>query len=169
MALTNFHEDITDDVQKHAPYGYTTKTNWDNARVRYAEVTLSSGQILAMHTTPVEVIPATGANTMIRVLSITASITFNSIQYAGGSSVSLVYSGGSVSAITALSNSLIASAVDSVQSTSIIDLGVLSKSSYDNLGVDIKTGLAFSAGDSEVKILSSYIVMDISQYDKTIH
>ena len=59
--------------------------------VQSSAITLTSAQILAMNTTPVSVIPAQGAGTLIEVLSAVADYIYGTAQYTSGGAIGLFY------------------------------------------------------------------------------
>lgn len=56
---------------------------------------LTTAQVLALHTTPVSLIPAPGAGKYIEVISVVAKTTFNTIAYTGSNALELRYTDGS--------------------------------------------------------------------------
>lgn len=57
----------------------------------HARVTLSSAQILALATTPVQIVPAQGAGTIIELIGATVVYNFNTTAYAGGGNVGFAF------------------------------------------------------------------------------
>lgn len=53
--------------------------------------TLTSAEILSLHTTPIEIIPAQGAGTFISVLYVLYSMTYNTTPYATDTTLRIVY------------------------------------------------------------------------------
>jgi len=162
MALTNFHEDITDDVQKHAPYGYTTKTNWDNARVRSLTVTLSSADILALNTTDIEIVPSVIGKVHIPIFS-SIKLDFNSIAYASGSVVLLYYDNTTTGtyAISVSGAALIQSSVDQFganYSPLSLDFAL---SLLENKPLVIGCSTAFVNGNSTMDVTIHYLSIDV--------
>ena len=83
-------------------------------QLKHVTVTLSSPQILVLHTTPVELIAAQGAGKSISVVRVTAAVTAGT-PYAGGSNVLVYYttSGSALGALgIALSSTFLTTAVD---------------------------------------------------------
>jgi hypothetical protein len=60
----------------------TTSNDIASLAIKKVKVTLSSSEILALFTTPKVLIAAQGANTIINVISIAASLVYNSTPYA---------------------------------------------------------------------------------------
>lgn len=86
----------TDGTIVPAQLGNATNTGQELTR----EVTLTPANIVAMYTTPVEVIPAPGAGKYIEVLSATLIYDYATAAYTGGGAVTLNYGSGGA-AITA--------------------------------------------------------------------
>ena len=76
-----------------------------------AEVTITPANIVAMYTTPVEVLPAPGAGKVIEVLSAVLVYDFLTAAYTGGGVVTLAYgsSGATITANIAAANAFAAS------------------------------------------------------------
>ena len=66
-----------------------------NDTLNVVQFTLTSAQILALNTTPITIVPATGAGTLIQVDGITAKLVFNSIAYTGANPISFAYTNAS--------------------------------------------------------------------------
>lgn len=60
-----------------------------------AYITLTSAQILALNATPITLIPAYGASTVIIVKRVTAKLNFNSVAYTGANNLETRYTDGS--------------------------------------------------------------------------
>lgn len=67
----------------------------DPGILKAAQVTLTTAQLLALHTTPVSLIPAQGAGTVIEIVSIHAKLVFNSVAYTGSNALEIRYTNGS--------------------------------------------------------------------------
>lgn len=111
----------------------TTNNSNDNSlgyNLLFLTKTLSSNDILNAFTTPVEVIPAPGPNKMIMMYEAELILTFNSIAYTGGGTVSLPYSSLSngiifnAATITAAASAWVGSA-QSVMSTTFINQSIV--------------------------------------------
>lgn len=61
--------------------------------IQFAQVTLSSAQLLALNTSPPVIVPAPGAGKAILVLNCWYSLTFGTAQYADASTLGLGYLG----------------------------------------------------------------------------
>ena len=67
----------------------------------YAKVTVTSTQIKALHTSPVTLIPAKGANSIIIVDGIAAKLIYNTAAYTGSNPIAFTYTNASGTAVTA--------------------------------------------------------------------
>lgn len=87
-----------------------------------AEVTITPANIVAMYTTPVEVLPAPGAGKVIEVLSAVLIYDFLTAAYTGGGVVTLAYGSGgaTITANIAAANSFAASG-DKVYPLSVLN------------------------------------------------
>jgi hypothetical protein len=59
-----------------------------------AQISLSSAQILALNTTPIEIIPAQGVGTIIKVIDVTVKYTHVTTSYSTADDLRIKYSGG---------------------------------------------------------------------------
>lgn len=84
-----------------APTIPTSSISKLNSLVTSTTVTLTSSQILALHGTPITLIPAQGANTIIVVTGIAAFLRFNSAAYVGTNNLEFRYTNGSGAKVTA--------------------------------------------------------------------
>ena len=160
MALTNFHEDITDDVQKHAPYGYTDKTNWSSALMNYVELTLTSGEVNALDTSAFELVEAQGANKVI-IPEFVTSVRKAGTAYTTGSNFKLYYDSGTTdSQWVAISSSALTGTVEYIYFNSHFGSGNAS-SVMANKNISLSGG-AISGGTGEVVVRLWYRVIDIS-------
>ena len=76
-----------------------------------AKISLTSAQILNLYTTPIQLIPSPGVGNFINVLSITASLIYNTLTYTTNTTMSIYFPGSSGSLSN---NSLLASSASSV-------------------------------------------------------
>lgn len=83
----------------------------EQSMMRYADVTISSAEVLALRTTPKTLVAAPGAGFCIVPLAVYATIDFNSIAYDNGTdTLDILYSGGS--AIISFATTLIEASAD---------------------------------------------------------
>lgn len=66
-----------------------------------SRVTLTPAQVLALHTTPVVLVPAMGARSYVLVDSVEARLAFNSVAYTGTNALEVRYTDGSGTKATA--------------------------------------------------------------------
>lgn len=135
----------------------------DPAGLQLATVALSAAQLIAMGTTPVNILPAPGANKVIAVEQIVFQMKSTATQFTGGGVVTFVYSGGSVATHT---GSVPASVVQSATG-SMTELGPAVASNGTtlpaNTGVDITNATApFAAGTGTAKVFVKFRVLDVS-------
>lgn len=69
--------------------------------VAVSKMILSPTQVKALHTTPVTLVPAQGATTVVIVDGITARVNFNSAAYTGANNLEFRYTDGSGTKVTA--------------------------------------------------------------------
>ncbi len=67
----------------------------------YTRTVLTSAQVLALHTTPITLVAAPGANTVVIVDSIDAKVVFNTTAYTGANNLEFRYTNGSGTKVTA--------------------------------------------------------------------
>ncbi len=83
--------------------------DWDKDKpndVLTNKITLSSAQLLNIFTSPVTIIPAPGAGKAINILSVAASLNFNSVAYTGGEILSILETDGSGNSWTSLTSGI---------------------------------------------------------------
>lgn len=102
----------------HGSYpAYVSQLNLSNgvdsgAPLLSTKVTLTSAQILAIHTTPINLVGAQGANTYIELIGLVAKLDFNTTAYsASTNTLQILYTNGSGATVaTALPNAFLTSA-----------------------------------------------------------
>ena len=78
-----------------------TSANLDPQILQYVSFPLTLAQILALHGTPITIVAAQGAGTLIEVVSAVLNLVYGSAAYAGGGVVSLNYGNTANLAVTA--------------------------------------------------------------------
>lgn len=160
--------DETDSVN-HYEYGYRTaydnhigyKSNdgtkvWGNA-IQHLRVTLTTAEVKALNSTPIEIIPAPGAGKLILGLVYCTYLDFNSAAYVGSPTMSIEYSGGA-SLVTIANNILLA--VADYQDTG----GLVTPKGAPvlNTAVDISASADPTAGDSPLVVDIWYRILDFN-------
>lgn len=127
-------------------------------------VSLSSAQILAIHTTPIELIAAQGAGTVSVIDRIVYSLDAGT-QYANGDSIAVVYDGASTPLVKVIEAGDVTSATDVVKVKRPVDSGGdnLAITAGINQSVKLQQGTptAFITGTGTVKLIISYQVVTI--------
>jgi len=100
---------ITSQDRRYIEDAITNKVATDHlleAIITTAEISLSYDQILALNTSPVEIVPAPGAGKVIEFVSAILATYFNTAAYTGGDVVSIAIGGGgnSVSSTVSTAN-----------------------------------------------------------------
>ena len=132
------------------------------------KVTLTSAQILNLHNTPVELIPAAGGSTFIVVLSIYSFLDFNTTPYTGqqGSDIKVRYGDGTIQTnfSTLLSQSSLGASQDTFRALS----GFFSFTSnpplqawLPNTNVQVYSDAANTNGDSPITFYVTYMIKNL--------
>ena len=87
--MSNFHSE-TSEAQKHPPQSHTAQ-QWSDSRLRHIKVELSSANLLDLNGTPIEVIAAQGADTMIVLLNAYAFLDYGTGAYTAANDLILRY------------------------------------------------------------------------------
>ena len=148
-----------------------TKTiSWANVLlseglVQNIKVTLTSAQILDLHNTPVELIPAPGVNKFIQLLSIYTYLDFNTTAYVTSPSGAIYYRYGDNT--TPVQEYSLAGVTQMLQKTKdTFQGGQLPTFSIDDAWLPNENVQAFSNvasfdGDSPIHVYISYIIKDL--------
>ena len=79
----------------NASDAYVQPPDLDLAILKIAQVTLTPTQLKAMHTTPIALVPAQGAGTVIEVVSIHGKLVFGTAAYTGNNAMEFRQTDGS--------------------------------------------------------------------------
>jgi len=127
--------------------------------IQSATVTLSPSDILSMHSNPITLIPAQGANTFISVLSVVAFLDFNSVPYSVDPTYRVEYDNGS--GIIQNSNALSYSA-DYLARNYTSTISTSGSITIINSAVRITTPTSNpTLGDSPLKVTILYTVINL--------
>jgi len=97
---------IKSKIDKIVQYPKSEIKNAISAVANGVEINLTAANIVAMNTTPVEVVPAPGAGYVLEFISAALIYDYDTATYTGGGDVTLEYSGGAaVSTTVAAANS----------------------------------------------------------------
>jgi hypothetical protein len=78
----------------------TSNNNIADYLVQHAKGVLSNAQLLALHTTPVALVPAAGAGTYISVDEIVLTLNYGTIAFTGNNNMEFRYTDGSGAKVT---------------------------------------------------------------------
>ena len=126
----------------------------------YIDTEISSAQILDLHNTPVELVPAQGTNTVIIIGQMLVKYTFVTTAYSqgGSSNVSalvryngLSFAGSGITTLDTTQNFYTLCPANFTVNTT--------PSLAENLAVDLDTTTAFTLGDGTIKIRTYYSVI----------
>ena len=85
---------IKSKIDKIVQYPKSEIKNAISAVANGVEINLTAANIVAMNTTPVEVVPAPGAGYVLEFISAALIYDYDTATYTGGGDVTLEYSGG---------------------------------------------------------------------------
>lgn len=128
-----------------------------------ATVSLSSADILALHTTPITLVAAQGAGTVVVVDNVVFSLDAGT-QYANGSALRVKYAGDTELLVNQGSNHVASSAVDAIWS--VIPLSSSNGTDKNlsagiNADVQLDAGTAFITGTGTLKAFVTYHVITL--------
>jgi hypothetical protein len=131
-----------------------------NCSQRVTQVTLSAAQITTLHSVPVTLVAAGGANTVLLPTLLTFQFKFGTVQFTGGGAVSLVYHG----AGTNLLGASVAAATVTGNANAVVSVGPAAgpTTATTNTGLDFLAATAdFAAGDSTAIVTVSYDLLTL--------
>lgn len=153
---TLFADNTTGDISASDLRTVTTNIVDSYPDILVATGELTSAQILALHTTPITLIAAGGANTLIRILDARAFLDFNSVGYSGAGSIQFKFSGATDNSIT-ITNKLVVETADYH-----LIAPLLSHAGYLNTAIVASATSAFTLGNSPIKWSIRYTLETIS-------
>jgi hypothetical protein len=128
------------------------------------DVTIPSADVLTLNTTPIDLVPAQGANTIIVPTTILAEMDYNTTPYATEGEVD-VFCGGTRHAFTLPPDDgfLFGTVSRIVQAIPVITTSATSTQYVANQPLTLSMqGGNPTAGDSDIRIFGTYKVIDIS-------
>lgn len=127
-------------------------------RVRDTSITIATAAVLTLNSSPVTIVSAQGAGTVIEVISASAKLTYNSVQYATNTILQLFTSGGDDAqsewdaTFLQTNSSVIARSVDVSDKSNLVENA--------DLQVTVETGDP-TTGDSDIKIYLRYRIIEL--------
>ena len=153
------YQTLTNEGNVFSLFGGTLAGNQDYG-VRLAKGTLTSGQVLALNTSPITVISAPGAGKIINILSVFTRLNFNSAAYAANTSLRLKYVGAAYDAL--VDSSILVSGAsrvlrwDQAISTTV---SATNTQMIDNVGIQITVNTGNpTTGDSSLDYYIYYVI-----------
>ena len=131
-----------------------------------AEKTITSAQLLALHGTPIEIIPAPGANKAILLKKAIAYMPFNSVAYdgvAGGEDLVLAYTNGSGTALAKFETTGFIDQGTSQVRVAAPEAPVAGTNLTPTVGAAVVAALLsgeIATGNSTLKIRAYYVIID---------
>lgn len=153
---TLFADNSTGDITASDLRTVTTNIVDSYPDILVATGELTSAQILALHTTPITLIGAAGANTLIRILDIRGFLDFNTVGYSGAGTIDIRFNG-ATDYSSRFSNKLVVSTADGFNINTIT-----SHVGYLNTAIEASATSAFTLGNSPIKWSIRYTIETIS-------
>ena len=135
-------------------------TGTGGAIIKEASLTIASADVLTLNSTPITIVPAQGAGTVIEVLSAFVSIDFNTTAYATNTFIQLIvngattaqYGGGILNATVATTKKLPEISTTSSTTTQLIT----------NAALQVSTLIGNpTAGDSDITVYVTYRIIEL--------
>jgi len=128
-------------------------------------VSVTSADLLAINTTPLEIIPAPGVGKVISLESIVYSFTYNSVAYTGGNTLFPVWSGNTTNIFGDEGNAAIANAIITATSSSVnrrsFSSGSVSTPMLSNTAIKLYSSGNFATGNSTMKLFITYKIITL--------
>ncbi len=132
-----------------------------SADVRKASLLIPSAQVLALNTTPQEIVPAPGANLSIQVIMAMGHVIFNTAAYAVNTQLQIITAtaGGAQCQLNVLNATV--NGIRVMQPTFIGTTSVTQLPPNQPLRISVLAGDP-TTGDSDIKVFVTYGVVDVS-------
>jgi len=127
--------------------------------VKEVKVTLTPAQLLNLQTTPVVVVPAGGANTVIKILAITGYLNFNTVAYDFTTQLDFKYETSGIEINVGVIADWNAGAI---QAFDIDKTGPSGGELSINEGIALSTVTNATVGNSDIKLTILYAIQDFS-------
>ncbi len=148
---------------RHRNYGASGPLTPEQEMLFTATRILTSAEILALHTTPVTLVPAPGANKVINGVAFWLRFLPSTLAYAGGSAIGVYYSGDLANKLDdiGIAASMLANLDKQMQQYGILEsAGQVTSANAINKAVVLKlTGAAFTTGNGQLQISFAYYVL----------
>lgn len=125
--------------------------------IRVAEVTLSTAQVLAANSTPIEVVPAPGVGRANIPVIVIASVAFVSAAYATNTSLTVGYGGAGIITITGI---LAATSSKVAMAAGTVPAVTTATAQNAAINVSVATGNPIT-GDSPVTVSVMYVTVNL--------
>jgi hypothetical protein len=131
------------------------------ACVHTVKLEILSADVLQLNTTPLTIVPAQGAGTVIEVISASASIDFNSVAYATNTPLQLSFGGDAV--LGQIGSNFLASTVSKKTSSFTQQSSTAGQTqTIENAALVVTNSSGDpTAGDSDITIYLTYIVVEL--------
>ena len=125
-----------------------------------AVVSIAPAALTGLGTTPVTLVAAQGAGTVVVPLSVTGSLTFLTAGYTNAGTLSVGWNGANGVTVTNVNGALTAAA-SQVGVTGGLSLGTIAVASVANLALTLQSSGAVAAGSGSFKVTVTYYVATI--------
>lgn len=134
----------------------------DGSSVSSATVNLTAANIIAMFTTPVQILPAPGAGKAIIVRQILFEMTRTATAFTGGGNVEFDYHGAAIAHTGAVASTVVTTAGAAVVNVVLGNASATGVVVSANLGIDITNAAAvFAAGTGTAKVQIWYSIVTL--------
>lgn len=125
--------------------------------MRYAEVTVSPAELLALFTTPKELVPAPGPGYVHELISATLILDYESAAYATNGNLTLTNETGTALSNTVLLANLLAATADKIVQLGALDAADTGVVALENEGIQLRCATGNpTAGDSPLRVKTVY-------------
>jgi len=141
---------------------YNYDQNETNKFGQVANVTISSAEVLALETTPIELVAAPGASKVIVVRQVVAKLDYAGTAYAAGAAIKFKYtddSGAEVTTTGGIANTFLQATADDA----FVAVGADVNATPNAAVVAAVTTTAYTTGTSPLQVRVLYDIIDITE------